>query len=438
MQKLALSLLFAVFAAVLFAQKIETYEFTEIKRLPATAVKSQDQTGTCWAFSTASFLESEAMRLGKGESNLSEMFVVRHIYRQKCENYVRRQGTAQFGEGGLAHDLLNVAKQYGVAPESAYPGRKNTSEPYNHSQLEKNLKTLCDEFVALGKKGKLPEKWLTKVDSVLDAQFGQVPLQFEVGGTIFTPVSYRDYLGINPDDYVHITSFSHHPFYEKFVLEVPDNWANGLFYNLPISELMRCLNFSLQQGYTVEWDADVSNMGFSSGNGIAIVPEKDWKDRNVAERENAFKVWEPEKNVTQEYRQQLFDNQVTTDDHLMHIVGRLDEAHGGDFYVVKNSWGEISDLKGYVNVSDSYMRLNTISFTMHKNALPADLLRRLGILTASTSSSTRIDSQSIKGTEAQPEKRPANNSATPAKIRPSVNKTLQKTAPAKKAGSSDN
>jgi bleomycin hydrolase len=271
------------------------------------------------------------------------------------------------------------------------------------------------------------------VDSVLDVEFGKVPLQFEVGGTIFTPVSYRDFLSIRPDDYVNITSFSHHPFYEQFVLEVPDNWANGQFYNLPISELMRCLNFSLQQGYTVEWDADVSNMGFASGKGIAIVPEKDWKDRSVAERESAFKTWEPEKTVTQEYRQQLFDSQVTTDDHLMHIVGMLDEAHGGDFYVVKNSWGEVSDLKGYVHVSDAYMRLNTISFTVHKSALPTDVLRRLGLSAVGTNPPARVEGIRKNTTPDAPQDTPATKTA-PARVRPSINKT----APMKKAGSSDN
>lgn len=418
MQKIALSILFAVFATALFAQKTETYQFKDIKRLAATPVKDQQKTGTCWAFSSASFLESEALRMGKGEVNLSEMFVVRHIYRQKCENYVRRQGTAQLGEGGLAHDLMNAVKQYGIVPESVYPGRQNPNKPFDHSQLEKNLKAMCSEFVAQGKAGKLSEKWLSQVDSVLDAEFGKVPLQFEVGSTMFTPVSYRDFLGIQPDNYVHISSFTHHPFYEKFILEVPDNWANGQFYNLPLSEMMRSLNHALQQNYSVEWDADVSNTGFSAPNGIAIVPEKDWKDRSVAERQNAFKVWEAEKNVTQEYRQQLFDKQVTTDDHLMHIVGMLDEAHGGDFYVVKNSWGEISDLKGYVNVSESYMRLNTISFTVHKNALPADVQRRLGIIPEPVRG---------EGPAARPNPAPdaskdkPGNTVSPAKVKPTPN-----------------
>ncbi|GAB4490043.1 MAG: C1 family peptidase [Saprospiraceae bacterium] len=418
MQKIALSILFAVFVTALFAQKTETYQFKDIKRLAATPVKDQQKTGTCWAFSCASFLESEALRMGKGEVNLSEMFVVRHIYRQKCENYVRRQGTAQLGEGGLAHDLLNAVKQYGIVPESVYPGRQDPNKPFDHSQLEKNLKAMCQEFVTQGKAGKLSEKWLSQVDSVLDIEFGKVPLQFEVGSTMFTPISYRDFLGIQPDNYVHISSFTHHPFYEKFILEVPDNWANGQFYNLPLSEMMRSLNHALQQNYSVEWDADVSNMGFSAPNGIAIVPEKDWKDRSVAERQNAFKVWEAEKNVTQEYRQQLFDKQVTTDDHLMHIVGMLDEAHGGDFYVVKNSWGEISDLKGYVNVSESYMRLNTISFTLHKNALPADVQRRLGIIPEPVRG---------EGPAARPNPAPdaskdkPGNTVSPAKVKPTPN-----------------
>lgn len=433
MQKIALSLLLAVFATALFAQKSEPYEFKDIKRLAATPVKSQDKTGTCWAFSCASFLESEVLRLGKGEVNLSEMFVVRHIYRQKCENYVRRQGTAQFSEGGLAHDLLNAVKQYGIAPESVYPGRKDPGKPFDHSQLEKTLKTMCEDLVAQGKAGKLSERWQARIDSVLDAEFGAVPQTFTVETTQFTPVSYRDFLGIRPDDYVSISSFTHHPFYEKFILEVPDNWSNGQFYNLPVSEMMRSLNFSLQQGYSVEWDADVSNMGFSAGNGIAIVPEKDWKDRSTAERQSAFKTWEPEKTVSQEYRQQLFDKQVTTDDHLMHIVGMLDEAHGGDFYVVKNSWGEISDLKGFVHVSDSYMRLNTISFTVHKNALPADIQRRLGLYEplGSVSPGTRK-------TETPSNKR-VDNTVSPARIKPSPNTIAPKATPAAKPGnSSDN
>lgn len=380
MKKTILSLMLAAFAGLLLAQKgPEPYEFKEVKRLSATPVKSQDQTGTCWAFSTASFLESEVERLGKGTVNLSEMFVVRHIYRQKCENYVRRQGHARFSEGGLAHDLLNAVRDHGVAPEDAYPGRKDPAKPYHHAGLEKNLKKMCDDFVALAKEERLPAGWLSDIDKALDAEFGPVPTQFVVGNTIFTPQSYRDFLGIKPDDYVTITSFTHHPFYTAFILEIPDNFANGTFYNLPLNEMMRCLNYSIQQGYSVEWDADVSNAGFSAENGLAIVPAKDWAAKTSAEQANTFKFYEPEKEVTQNSRQDLFDRQITQDDHLMHITGILDEAHSGLYYVVKNSWGEISPLKGYVYASEDYLRLNTISFTVHKNALPKDVRQRLGL-----------------------------------------------------------
>jgi bleomycin hydrolase len=361
------------------AQKQEAYEFKEFKKMEATPIKNQGMSGTCWSFSTASFLESEAIRLGKGAHDLSEMFVVRHVYRQKCENYVRRQGHAQFGEGGLAHDLLNAVKRHGIVPESVYPGRKDEKAAHNHSKLEKSLRERCKVFVEEGKKGTLSERWLSQVDSILDAEFGPLPTQFNYNGTVFTPVSFREYLGINPDDYVSLSSFTHHPFYEKFILEIPDNFANGYFYNVPLSELTRCANYAIQQGYTVEWDADVSNPGFSPVNGIAIVPERSWDQKDADAQARTFKYWEPERHITQEYRQQLFDRQVTMDDHLMHIVGLLDEAHSGVYYVVKNSWGEISDLKGYVYVSEAYMRQNTISFTIHQNAIPQDLRRRLGL-----------------------------------------------------------
>ncbi len=379
MKKILFCLTLTAMVGLLAAQQPEAYEFKEVKNLACTPVKSQDQTGTCWAFSTASFLESEALRLGKGQQDLSEMFVVRNIYHQKCDNYVRRQGHAQFGEGGLAHDELNAVRQFGLVPESAYPGRKDPTKPFNHEKLVKSLQTLCDGLVAQAVKGELPPNWISRVDSVLDTEFGPVPLKFVVGETEFTPVSYRDFLGINPDDYINVTSFTHHPFYSSFVLEIPDNWSNGVFYNLPLSEMIRCANNSIQQGYTVEWDTDVSNPDFSARNGLAMVAEKDWKDKSSSERNNTFKMWEKEKGVSQDFRQMLFDRQETMDDHLMHIVGIVDEKHSGLYYIVKNSWGEISDRKGLVYVSDAYLRVNTISFTVNKKALPQDTRRMLGI-----------------------------------------------------------
>lgn len=379
MKKLLFALLMGAFSLSLAAQDPIPYSFKEFKRTACTPVKNQERTGTCWCFSALSFLESECLRMGKGEQNLSEMFVVRNIYHQKCENYVRRQGTAQLGEGGLAHDLINAVREHGIVPENIYSGRSDASKPYNHGDLEKNLLKMCGDFVAQGKKGKLPENWLVSIDSVLDVEFGKLPKQFTVGGKNYTAQQYRDFLGLNMDDYVSITSFTHHPLYQPFILEVPDNFSNGSFYNLPLDEMMRCLNFSLQQGYSVEWDADVSNEGFGAKYGMALVPEKEWSAKNDAQRAGTFKYVEPEKLVTQAYRQKMFDRQETMDDHLMHIVGILDEPNTGIFYQVKNSWGEISDTRGFVNTSEQYMRLNTISYTVNKNALPVDVRRRLGL-----------------------------------------------------------
>ncbi|MBK9339114.1 MAG: aminopeptidase [Lewinellaceae bacterium] len=304
MRKVLVFILWIVFTHLLVAQNSEPYEFRDIKRLAATPVKSQDKTGTCWSFSTASFLESELLRTGKGTHNLSEMFTVRHVYRQKCENYVRRMGTAQLSEGGLAHDKLHAVRQYGVVPESIYPGRKDPSKPYNHRQLELSLKNTCDTFIAQARRGELQHDWLRKIEDALDAEFGPVPVKFEYNNIQFTPTSFRDYLGLNPDDYINVTSFTHHPFWNYFVLELPDNFANGLFLNLPLNDLMRSLNFSLQKGYTVEWDADVSNPGFSARNGLAVAPEAEWSAKSKEQIAGTFQYWEPEKLVTQDQRQQ--------------------------------------------------------------------------------------------------------------------------------------
>lgn len=383
MNKILLALALLIAAHYTLPAQVSTsepYQFSAQKRLATTPVKSQDMTGTCWCFSLISFLESELLREGKAEENLSEMFVVRNIYREKCENYVRRQGTAQLGEGGLGHDAIRAARTYGLVPESVYPGRTDPNVPFNQKQFLKDLKALCDELVAQGKQGQLADNWLSRIDEKLDAQFGPLPKTFKVGAQTYTPLSYRDHLGLQFDDYVSFTSFSHHPFWTSFILEVPDNFANGSFYNVPLDDLMRCVNTSISQGYTVEWDADVSNRGFGARqNGLAIVPAVDWKDKTEEQRTSTFKYWEPEKTVTQASRQQAFDRLETTDDHLMHIVGMLDEAHTGTYYVVKNSWGEVSEMKGFVNVSEAYLRLNSVSFVFNKKALPADILRHLGI-----------------------------------------------------------
>ena len=369
-----------VFAGSWLHAQSASYSFKPFKHLEHTTVKNQHQTGTCWAFSTASFLESEVKRISQVDVDLSEMYIVRQVYKKKCENYVRRQGTAQLDEGGLAHDLINAVQEAGIVPEEVYPGRKDVSNPFNHAGLVKKLKLLCSDFVKKGKEGGLPKDWLQQIDSVLDEEFGVLPKKFTVGNRLFTPTIYRDYLGINASDYITLTSFTHHPFYQDVVLEIPDNFSNGAMYNLPLDELMRALNFAIQQGYTATWDADVSNEGFSAPNGLAILSAASWSEKTEKERAATFKFLERELLVSQEYRQELFDQQVTTDDHLMHIVGIDNEvSNTGIFYLVKNSWGTSSDLKGYLRASESYMRLNTISVTVNKRGLPLDMQQRLGV-----------------------------------------------------------
>lgn len=394
-------LILLVAGTVLRAQS--PYVFSEISKLPATAVKDQGQTGTCWAFSSASFLESEVERLGKGTLDLSEMFIVRHVYRLKCDNYVRRQGTANLSQGGLSHDFMNAVQRYGIVTEEAYPGKKDRSAPHNHTELEKQLKTMCDQFVEMGKKGALPPDWLARVDTLLDGFFGPLPEKFKYNGGEFTPRSFRDFLGINPKQYIHLTSFTHHPYHGAFVLEVPDNFSNGSFYNLPIEDLMRIIQNALQNGYTVEWDADVSNEGFSRQKGLAIVPKKQWADKTGDEQKNTFVLVEEEPMVHQTYRQEMFDRQVTQDDHLMHIVGMADEASSGTFFIVKNSWGAANDQKGYVYASEAYVRLNTISITLHRDALPQDLQKRMALASGQGATAPTPVAQPVQPNQVAPD-----------------------------------
>jgi bleomycin hydrolase len=372
-----ISFLFCCFVTVLTAQEPEPYRFEQVKENACSAVKDQKNTGTCWAFAGSSLMESELMRLGKSSPDISEMYIVRSIYKDKADNYIRRQGKANLSQGGLAHDAFRAAAKHGLMPQDAYQGKQGYD--YNHSAIETELKALCDSIIETGRSGKAIG-WQARVDAYLDRTFGVLPATFAVDGRPYSAESYHNQIGLRPDDYVTLTSFTHQPMYSGFVLEIPDNWSNGVHYNVPLNDLMRAINFSLQSGYTIAWDADVSNKGFAPKHAIAIVPSIDWEQKNDAQKKNSYKYWEPQKLVTAEMRQQLFDAQETQDDHLMHIVALASEANTKDiYYKVKNSWGEITDLKGYFYASEAYLRLNTIGVTMNKNAVPQDLRRRLGL-----------------------------------------------------------
>lgn len=344
------------------------YQFTNDIKLNCTSVKSQDQTGTCWSFSTSSFLESELMRMGKGEYDLSEMFIVRNIYMDKARNYLLRQGKANFSQGSLAHDVIRAFSMFGIVPESVFAG-KAAEAKHDHGEMEAGLKGFLDGILTQKKIG---SKWKPAVSAILDAYFGAVPENFQVGSKKFTAETFAESFQINPDDYVSITSFAHHPFYEKFILEIPDNYSNGSFYNVPLDELERIVDNALKKGYSISWDGDVSEKGFSAKNGVAIMPA-------APEREDLFQKPGKEINVTQENRQEAFESLLTTDDHLMHLLGTARDQAGNKYYLIKNSWGEVSEYKGFLYMSAAYFRMKTISVLVHKNAIPEDLIKKMGV-----------------------------------------------------------
>lgn len=343
------------------------YEFKIEKRVNCTSVKSQAKTGTCWSFATTSFLESELIRMGMDDINLSEMFIVRNIYKDKAHNYVMRQGKANFSQGSLAHDLIRMAEKEGLITESGYSGLMHDETSYDHSEMEKGLKGFLD---GIRTSKTLSKKWKPAFNSILDSYMGKVPEQFEYDNKTYTPETFAQFTKLKTDDYISITSFTHHPFYDQFILEIPDNYSNGSFYNVPLDELMDIMDYALLSGYTMSWDGDVSEKGFSARNGIAVLPVDD-------KREDLFTVPGAEIKVTQENRQANFENYSTTDDHLMHIVGLALDQNGTKYYLVKNSWGEISDYNGYLYVSESYMRMKTVSVMLHKSALPENSSKKL-------------------------------------------------------------
>ncbi len=337
------------------------YTFTDTERVGCTPVKNQQNTGTCWSYATASLIESEVARLDNKEVNLSEMYIVRNIYQDKAINYLLRQGKANFSQGSLSHDLVNMIEKVGVMPEADYSGLVPGAVIHNHSEMEAGLKGFLD---GVNSAKNLSPKWMDAFSSILDTYLGPVPTKFTYEGKQYTPKKFAAHLGIEPDNYLSISSFTHHPFGETFILEVPDNYSNGAYHNVPIDDLVEMTKKAIKDGYSLAWDGDVSEKGFSAQNGIAILPTD-------PQREDLFTTIGPEINVTQAIRQQAFMAKSTTDDHLMHIVGMSQDQKGNTYFIIKNSWGEISDHKGFLHMSEAYFRMKTVAVMVHKDATKA-------------------------------------------------------------------
>ncbi len=359
--------------------KADQYEFTMVYQVKTTPVKNQARTGTCWSFATTSFVETELMRMGKGEHILSPMWNVRYTYLPKAENYIRYEGLTNFGEGGQAHDVMNVIRKYGFVPEEVYKGMNINEDLYNNGELDAIVKAEVDA-VNKDKGGKITPVWPQVIESTLNIYLGVPPKEFTYEGKTYTPKSFVEAMEFNPDDYVELTSYTHHPFYTKFDLEVPDNWSKDQYYNVPLDDIMKIIDNALEKGYSVAWDGDVSEKSFSRKKCVATIPADEETTDDAKKEDDDKDQPVKEKAVTQEMRQQAFDNRTTTDDHLMHITGLAKDQNGDVFYYTKNSWGT-KDKKydGYWYLSVPYVRLKTIAIMVHKDVIPAELKTKLGI-----------------------------------------------------------
>lgn len=389
MKTLFISCALALSAMGAFAQG---YQFTDVVKVPATPVKNQASTGTCWCFATASFMESELLRMGKGTYDLSEMFIVRQKYMNQLQDNYVRHGEGNIGQGSLSHTFKRAYNQVGIVPEEVYTGINYDSDRHNHSEMVRYMQAIAETAVKMKKRSPEYDKL---IENLFDTYLGKLPEKFTYQGKEYTPKTFAASLGLNMDDYIQLTSFTHHPYYTMFDVEVHDDWEHEKMYNLPLDEMMETMDYALNNGYTVCWDGDVSEKGFSFTNGVAINPEvKKVDDYATTDRARFEKMDEkgrlqevykferpyPEINVTPEVRQEGFEAFVTTDDHLMHLTGIAKDQNGTKYYITKNSWGtERNKFGGYLNMSDSYVRTKTIYIMVHKDAIPKAIKAKLGM-----------------------------------------------------------
>lgn len=366
----------------------EGFVFTTVKENPITSVKNQNRSSTCWSFSALGFLESELLRKGKGEYDFSEMFVVHHTMVDRARNYVRLHGSSSFSPGGSFYDVVYCMKNYGLVPQEAMPGILYGDTLPVHNELDAVAGAYVNA-IAKGKFTKLTPVWLNGVSAIYDTYLGACPQKFDYKGKEYTPQTFAQSLDLNPEDYVSLTSFTHHPFYTQFIIEIEDNWRNGLSWNLPLDELITVFDNAINNGYTLAWGADVSETGFTR-DGIAVMPDAvrgaeltgsdmaRWTGLTAADKKKELTAKPlPEVEVTQEMRQEGFDNWQTTDDHGMVIYGIAHDQNGKPYYMVKNSWGKAGKYDGLWYASKAFAKAKTINILVHKDALPKDIRKKL-------------------------------------------------------------
>ena len=374
MKKIFIITLSAILCAGVTAQNEKKgYVFTTVDSLGITSVKDQANSGTCWSFSSIGFFESELLRLGKGEHDLAEMFVVHKTMEDRAKAAVRLHGDIEFAQGGSFYDVVYCWKNYGMVPQEVMPGIMYKSDRINHTELTAVAKAYVDAL-AKGNLKKLSDVWQKGFSGIYDAYIGECPEKFTYNGKEYTPQSYAESLGLNMDDYVSLTSYTHHPFYEQFVIEIQDNWRWGLSYNLPLDELMAVMHNAIKTGYTFAWGADVSETGFlRSKPAVCVIPSEEDKENKILREPGE------EMTITQEMRQEAYDNWETTDDHGMQIFGIAKDQNGKEYFMVKNSWNTTAGNNGIWYASDAYVAYKTMNILVHKDALPKDIKKKLGI-----------------------------------------------------------
>lgn len=357
----------------------ESFKFTEVINIQNTPVKNQGSSGTCWSYSGNSFLESEMIKAGKQPVEISQLFTARNVYLDKGINYVKLHGGMSLGEGGQLHDVINIYRKYGAVPREVYTGLNYGTDINRLAEMSAILEGILSAVVKNPNK-QLTNNWKKAYAAAIDAYLGDYPEKFKYNGKEYTPMTFaKEVVGLNPDDYVNISSFKEYPYYKPFVLMIPDNWSFDEMYNVKMTDLTDIIDYALKNGYTLGWATDVSEKGFSWKNGVAFIPEIPFEKMTKEQRETMYDGPKEEMVITEEMRQEAFDNYTTTDDHGMHIIGLAKDQNGKEYYIVKNSWGESNDYKGYLYVTKTFVQFKTTALLLNKNGIPKDIRKKLGL-----------------------------------------------------------